>query len=212
MKPFLASLALGIVLVSGAHAQSSNQKNLLPGERTVVRVQQMDVLIQILPLNLKQGQIDKILTALEKGRQKEREIRTLEDKDLAVLDGRLEKALKDAYEKGAYPPRELQNDVVKMLRAVNIRRQVAASEIVDQVWADTKDVFEPGQKTVMEKSLNASFLEPGLDVEKMNAEAKIKFFIKKVFLDPTTYDSLKELRKVAPTADPKGNPGTGDGG
>jgi hypothetical protein len=198
MKHLLLSLGLFAALVAVAPAQAlPPTPKAAKSEATMAKIRQIDVLIQLLPLNLKKNQIDRLLLQQEKAKESERKIRMLEDDDLEKLEPRVSEALKAGLEKGSYPPRELQLDVAKLTRAMAIRRQVAVGEMVDEFYKAIDEVMEPGQKTIMAKSLDIAVLDPSVKVAQMNDEAKIKFYIRRIFLDSTAYESLKELRKTA---------------
>ena len=197
MKHFLSVLALvACFSVVSAQSQVPTTPKAAKSEATMERVRKVDFLIQVLPLNLKKAQIDRVLTAIEKARDRERQVRIAEDDELAKVDEKLAAAVKEGIDKGVYPSRDLQQEVAKMFRTMALRRSIILNEMVDTFYQDVKNVLEPGQKTVMEKSLDAAALEPGLDVAKMDSEAKIKFFIKKIFMDSIAYDTLRELQKA----------------
>jgi hypothetical protein len=197
MKHLLFSLGLFAALVAAAPAQSTATPKAAQSDATFQKIRQLDVLIQLLPLNLKKAQIDLLLTALEKARDSEKKIRSLEDDDLAKLAPKISEALKNAQEKGAYPPRELQTEIAALTRAMGIRRQVATGEMVDDLYKVVDTGLEAGQKTVMAKSLAAAALDPSLKGVKMTDEQKVKFYIRQILLDITAYESLKDLRKTA---------------
>ncbi|MGV3617690.1 MAG: hypothetical protein ACO1SV_20380 [Fimbriimonas sp.] len=198
MKHLLLSLGLFAALAVVAPAQSSvTTPKAAKSDATMQKIRQVDVLIQLLPLNLKKAQIDTILMQQEKAKEAERKIRLMEDDDLEKIDGKLSEALKAGLEKGAYPPRELQVEVAKLTRAMAIRRQVALGEMVEAFWEGIKGAIEPGQRTIMIKSLDVAALDPSLKADKMDDDAKLRFYIRRIFLDATAYESLKELRKTA---------------
>lgn len=197
MKHLLLSLGLFAAFVAAAPAQSTSTPKAAQSDATMRKIQQIDVLIQLLPLNLKKNQIDLLLTGLDKARESEKKIRSMEDDELAKLEPKLAEALKNAYEKGAYPPRELQSEVAAVTRAMGIRRQVATGEMVEDLYKVVDTGLEAGQKTIMAKSLAAAALDPSLKGVTMTEEQKVKFYIRKILLDITAYESLKELRKTA---------------
>lgn len=203
MKQLLLSIGILFAIASSGVAQSGGAQlpptpKAAKSDATMVKIRQIDDLIQLLPLNLKKAQIDSILVALEKVRDKQQKIRMLEDDDLEKLDPEISETYKQATEKGAYPNRELQSKIAATMRAMSIRRSVALGEMVDEFYVATKSVFEPGQRTVMAKSLAVAALDPTLKVDKMDEEAKVKFFIRQIFLDVHAYPALIEIRKVAP--------------
>lgn len=197
MKHLLLSLGLFAALVAAAPAQSGGTTpKAAQSDATMQKIRQIDVLIQLLPLNLKKDQIDKLLTGLEKAKEAEKKIRMMEDDDLEKVAPKISAALKNALEKGTYPPRELQNEVASLTRAFSIRRQIATGEMVEDMYK-VVDGLEAGQKTIMAKSLDSATLDPSLKGATMTDEQKIKFYIRRILLDFTAYESLKELRKTA---------------
>lgn len=193
MKQFLFVLAL-LMTAALVPAQTATVK---PGqaEETYNKIHKIDVLIQILPLNLKKAQIDRVLSAMEKASAKEKAMRKMEDDELGKLDAKISEALKAGIEKGVYPKREFQVEVATATRAIGLRRALTINEMVDTFYDDIKSVLEPGQKTIMEKSLDVAQLDPSIKVTDMSSEEKIKFFIRRVLLDATAYDTLRQLQK-----------------
>lgn len=198
MKHLLLSLGLFAALVAATPAQSPVvTPKAAQSDATMAKVRQLDILIQLLPLNLKKDQIDKLLTGLEKAKDAEKKIRMMEDDDLEKLSPKVSAALKNALEKGTYPPRELQNEVASLTRAMGIRRQVATGEMVEDLYKVVDTGLEPGQRTIMAKSLETAVLDPSLKGATLTDEQKIKFYIRRILLDLSAYESLKELRKTA---------------
>lgn len=196
MKHLILSLGLCVALVSGAAAQAVTPKGAKSDE-VMVKVRQIDILNQLLPLALRKSQYNGILTALEKARQKEKQIRTLEDGDLEKIYKDVDDAVTNAIDKGTYPPNAMQGNVDKLLTAMGIRRQVAIGEMVEEFYDATSKIFDAGQKKVMANSLDAAKLDPSVKKDQMTEEQKIKFFIRKVFLDQITYDLLVKMEKTA---------------
>lgn len=193
MKPFLLCLALFAVAVTAAPAQVINAAR---SDEIMTKMRKADMLIQILPLTLTKDQIPKLLIKIEKARQKQDQIMAMEADDLVRLDAKLSKAVDDGVKKGVYPSPDLQKEVYKLTTAFTIRRNILASECVDLVFEEAKAVLNDGQKKVMEKSLDASKFDPSLKVDQMSSDDKVKFFIRRVFLDPITYELLKDINKA----------------
>ncbi|AIE83885.1 hypothetical protein [Fimbriimonas ginsengisoli] len=199
MKHLLLSFGLLFALGASATAQISTPPLTTPkaadSDRAIIRIRQVDMLIQILPLTLRKDQYGPILTALERARAKEKQIRSLEDDDLAKIAKKLEDAVNNGIDKGEYPPKELQVEAAKLMRAMGIRRQIATAEMTDEFVEATKGVFDDGQKKVMANSLDLVLDQTKKD--SMKEEDKVKFFVKRIFLDEVTYDLLLKLQKHA---------------
>ena len=50
-----------------------------------------------------------------------------------------------------------------------------------------------GQKKAMANDLDPASITPGIKVESMSDEAKIRFYIRNILLDPLCYDLLVKL-------------------
>lgn len=203
MKKLLFSLSLAAAFaglaVTPAYAQSSGA--VTPkgskSDQSIIKIRQLDMIIQILPLNIRKEQYDPLFRSLERSRAKEKQIRALEDDDLEKIDPKLSDAVKNALDKGSYPPHDLLVDAMKLMKAFGIRRQIATEEMVDDLYKTLKTTFDAGQMKVMANSLDAVQLDPSIKKDSLTDEAKQRFFIKRIFLDETTYDLLLKLQKTA---------------
>lgn len=194
MKRLLLSLGLCFAIVGGATAQTTSP-SAEKSDAILRKVHQVDLLIQLLPLSLRKEQYGPILLALEKIRGKQKLIFESEAKELEKLDAKLTDAVNKAFEKGEYPPKEIQVDAIKLLRALSIRRQVAVNEIIEDFYTATQSVFDEGQKKVMANSLDIALLDPTAKRDK--DEDKVRFFMRRIFLDDSAYDVLVRLQKIA---------------
>ena len=194
MMKTLLTLACLAALPWAASAQTSGN-DAARSEAVMLRVQQLDVLIQVVPLSLTKEQFPPILTAIEKVRQKQKELYAQETKDLADLDPKLTKMVDDGINKGAYPPREGQKDIAARIHIMGLRREMFYNEAVQTVFQACKTTLNEGQLAVMQKSLKPELLDPSVKVADMDADAKVRFFVRKVILDPAAYDVLVQMSK-----------------
>lgn len=192
-KPLLL-IALAVLLPNLSSAQVSTSDASRSTE-IQKKVAELDSLVQISPLALTKVQINALLSAIEKVRQKLREVETLEAKDLVTIDLKVSKAVDEGVEKNAYPPRELQNQVASLWRAMGIRRNLLYTDMVDSVFKVCKTTLNEGQLKTMEKSLKPDALDPSLKGVEMDSDARIKFFVRKILLDPVAYDLLVKMGK-----------------
>ena len=92
------------------------------------------------------------------------------------------------------------------MRAIGIREDLYANQWVDIVFQACKSTLNEGQIKVMEKSLKPELLDPSIKVAEMDSDTKVKFFIRKVILDPVAYDVLVRMSRrkeePAPTTPP----------
>lgn len=199
MKTLLASLALGLALIGSAAAQTPvTTPKGAKSDATFYKMRQIDTMLQLMPLNLKKEQIKKLLVQLDIARETEKQARMKEDDMLEKMDERVSKALSEAYEKGTYPPRDLQLEMLKNTQAMAISRGLVGDDILEAFYKGTMSIWEGGQMKVMMNGLDIAKLAPNLKVSEMKTEDKIKFFMRRVFLDPVAYDCLQKLQKYAP--------------
>jgi hypothetical protein len=192
-KPFFALLLLAS-LAAVAPAQTLSP-DAARSDAILRKIAKMDVLIQVVPLLLTPEQLPPLLAAIEKVHQKQKELITQEAKDLAGIDSKVSKVVDEGINKGIYPPRESQLEVATFMRASGLRRSMFYVEMTNLVFDVCKTTLNAGQLKTMEKSLKPELLEPSIKVDSMDADAKIKFFVRKVLLDPAAYDVLVEMSK-----------------
>ena len=193
MKKTLLALALLAALPLGASAQTSSEA--ARSDAVMLKVQQLDVLIQIVPLSLTHEEFSPLLTAIEKVRQQQKGMYVQEAKDLAAIDPSLAKMVDDGVGKGVYPPREKQKEIAATMRAMGVRRDLYANQWVEIVFQACKTTLNEGQIKVMEKSLKPELLDPSIKVADMDSDAKVRFFVRKVLLDPVAYDLLVQMSR-----------------
>jgi hypothetical protein len=185
----LAGCLAAIVPAQGPITTPNGAKS----DATMMKLRQIDMLVQLLPLAIRKDQYAPLLAAIEKARANERAIRISEDAELAKLDTEVTDAVNDGITKGAYPPKDLQMRAAKLLQVMSIRRHVAFGEMMEGLTGTIDAVFDDGQKTVMEKSLDPYAMDPSIKKDSLDRKGKIRFFIQQVFLDPLTYDLLIKL-------------------
>ncbi|RYG17368.1 hypothetical protein EON82_23950 [bacterium] len=192
-KPFLALMmlaCLGASLPASAQTVDSARSDAI-----LKKVAQLDVLIQVVPLLLTKEQIPPLLLAIEKVKQRQKELFAQEAKDLTTIESKINKVVDDGINKNIYPPREVQGEVATFMRAAALRRSLFYNEMTDLVFLECKKTLNEGQLKTMEKSLKPELLDPSIKVDQMDSDAKIKFFVRKVILDPNAYDVLVQMSK-----------------
>lgn len=192
----LLGLCLLIPATSFAH-QAVTTTNGAKSDATILKIRQIDMLNQLLPLGMKKDQYSPMLLAIEKCRANEKKIKEAEDVELAKLDADLDAAVKNAIEKGQYPPHAMEVHAANVINAMGVVRQYAINENVDTLYTAAKATFDEGQMTVMEKSLDVDKMDPSAKKEATDKPGKIRFFLRQIFLDPVTYDLLIKLQKNA---------------
>lgn len=205
-KPLLA-LALLLAFPAFVSPQSAASQSGR-GEEIMRKVGQLDALIQIVPLALSKDQISPILSAIERAHQKQRDVAALDAKDLEKVEAKVSKMVDEGINKGIYPPREAQKEIAAIIYAEGIRRNLLYDDMVDTVFKVCKTTLNQGQLKVMEKSIDPTRFEPPTKGVEMDADAKIKYYVRRVLLDPPSYDVLIQMSKRSENAAPSTSPPT----
>lgn len=191
---FLAGLAT--VAIVAAQAAGSAEKAKRSTE-ILTKARQMDIMNQLLPLLLTKEQIDKLLPNIEKSRQELRKLESQEYDALIALEPKVDKALKEGYEKGQIVAQTTINQAYATFRRMEAKRLSTGAEFGDKIYEDVNTVLTKGQKKSMAGALTPNMINPTLDPRKMSEEDRIEFFIQTILLDPSCYDVLLKLRKNA---------------
>ena len=196
LLPSLLLLA-GTLGLAQSSPSPAVQESYAKADAVLANMNRVDFLGKILPLNLKKDQINALLTALEKARAQERDIRGKDAVELAKLDDEVAKAVDAAIAEQNVPSVELQNKIIRVTKALAIRRQVATGEMTNDVYAVCARVLDPGQLKVMGEILRPDLVAPGTDRKAMGDADKQKFFIRYILLDGVAYDVLTKMGKAA---------------
>lgn len=181
---------------TGAKAPKIPQA-VIDTEKMMFKISQLNQVRFLLPLLLKKKQYNDILLAIEKCRRQELEIREKDATEWLKFDKKVTAALKDGLEEGKMPSRELTNDLYKMQSALMIRRQIATGEMIDIVYDACKKTMDNGQLKAMAFAMDPKVVDPMLKTENLGEEARMKAYIRYVFLDGVTYEVMKTLAKKA---------------
>src|SRR4051812_48057010 len=109
MKHLVLCLALIAAAVTPCLAQTPEQAK--KAEAVLMKMRQVDVLVQVVPLLLTKEQIMQLLPAIEKARAKVAEAKKQEAAELDKLDGRLTDAVKKSIASGVPPPKPFLDEV-----------------------------------------------------------------------------------------------------
>ena len=194
MRTRLALLVLLSVFTSISFAQVT--AGGAKSDEITTKWRQIDSLIQILPLALTKKQIDKLLPALEKIRSEEKKIRANEDKFLAEKEEATNKIYKDAIEKGVYPARPFQMEIAKLTKVLSLMRQAYVNSSIEDMLKVLKSTLDAGQMKAMMNSLEPNAINPENPKAKdMTEDQKLRYFVRAVWLDGSTYDALVKIRQ-----------------
>jgi hypothetical protein len=184
----LALLAVAALAVTAAAQPTAEQAKR--SEEVLRKVRMLDLYNHILPVLITSDQARQILPAIEKARQRVRDIQKQEALDMAALESKLDSALKAATDTGQVPGRPILAEVQKLFRNFTLRRALAAEENAQVVAEVFKKTLNEGQRKAAANSLNLSLISPGMKVEEMTEDDKLHVYIREIILDPAAYDVL----------------------
>jgi len=113
--------------------------------RILVKVRQLDLLNQIVPVLMTADQIKKLLPAIEKSRAAEQVIQKDELAAMKKLEARVDSAIKEAKEKSLVPSREFQAEVIATFQLFTKNRAAMISEQNDLVLKAVEESLDQGQ-------------------------------------------------------------------
>lgn len=197
IKHLLLSLGLCLALSTGASAQLTTSKGAKSDEINA-KIHEVDMLMQVLPLLLTKDQLnDKILPGIEKNRATLKKELEYEDGELAKLESMLDEALDGAYMKGSYPARKSTTEIADKTYKLGLQRQIIVNFMTDAMIDVLTATLNAGQKKALLGSFDPKFIDPSAKPETITDDRKMRFFVQRVFLDPTTYEILKKLARTA---------------
>ncbi|MBV6459516.1 MAG: hypothetical protein HONBIEJF_02664 [Fimbriimonadaceae bacterium] len=186
----LVTLVLGLAAVGAAQTGSKESQK---ADEILMRIRELDLLNQILPIVFTKEQVTKILPAVERARKEVAKAEQNELEAMKKLDEKIQKAVKEAYATGQVPTRELLGEAAKLIKELTLKRLIVASQNADHVFRVLDDTLNRGQKKAVANALEPSLIDPSLDKEKMTEEEKLRFFVRIILLDPIAYDILVKL-------------------
>lgn len=195
MKALWTILVASLALAAAPQQATQPASQPDPKQDINYQIAKLDALNHVLPLLLTKDQANKILTALEKVREKERQVRKMEDDQLKPFRERIAKAIEDGEKKKLVPDRQLLADLAKLLGAFDRVRVATAEDNVSMIEETLKSTLNAGQLKTLAKSLDPRFFAPDLKIEEITDSERIRIFIRAILLQPATYDLLVELAK-----------------
>lgn len=159
--------------------------------KIMVKMRQLDILNQILPVLMTPQQINKILPAIERSRAAEKKLQASELDQLKKMESKIDPALKDAREKNLVPSKELQTEVILLLKKLSKDRALMILEQNEAVVKAVEETLDEGQ---IKAAANAITI-PDAEVGKLQDRARLSRWVRAVLMDPIAYDILVELSR-----------------
>jgi hypothetical protein len=197
MKHIIVCLGVILTLFGHGHAQLSPEQSR-KSEAILMKLRQIDLLTQFVPLALSKEQINKLLPAVERARAKVIALQKEEAQTLEKLDGKITEAISKSIDKNTPPPKALLDELALATATMGAKRDVLIDENTVAVMKVFNDICNAGQKKAAANSLAPQLFDPNLKPDKMTDGEKIRFFVQQIVLDPQSYDVLIRLEKHAP--------------
>lgn len=190
MKRFTFAVSLILALVGAGFAQDKSAQSTA----VLDKMRQIDLLNHILPLALQKEQIRKILPVIEKARRDVRQWTDEEAKFLQQNAAKVDKAVKDAVDKGDVPNKELIKELNAMVRMFAMKRAAIAADNTQMVMEVMKTTLNAGQMKVAANALDFKLYNPNIKPEEIKEEDRLRLYVQEVLLDPLAYDLLVRMQ------------------
>lgn len=185
----LATPVLGVAQMGDGSAKS---------DAAVIKMLRVELLHQILPVLLKKDQYRKLLQPIEQCRKRFQDLQKSEATELLRLDARLDAAINDAKAKTISPPRDLMDEISKVIYASRMGRQICAEQNTDDVFKVFMAITDVGQQRAAANSLDPRAFGMEIKPEELTQEKKVRFFVSEVLLHPQAYPILVYFSKDKP--------------
>jgi hypothetical protein len=192
-------VCLGVMLTLFGHGRAQVPADLSKkSEAVLMKMRQIDLLTQFIPLALTKEQINKLLPAVERARAKVLQIQKEEAGTLEKLEAKIAAAINKSIEKNIAPPKSLLDELALTTAQMGTKRYAVIDENTAAVMKVFNEVCNAGQKKAAANSLAPQLFDPTLKPDQMTEVDKIRFFVQQIVLDPQAYDVLIRLEKYAP--------------
>ncbi|MCW5943500.1 MAG: hypothetical protein KIS66_14805 [Fimbriimonadaceae bacterium] len=164
-------------------------------DNPLIKIRKVELLNQILPVVMTKEQLDAILPAVERARAKVREVEKKEATELRAIEARMDTAIKAALEEGQVPKLEFVDRLRQLMWAMGLRRQTVVGENTESVLASLKKELNAGQLKAAANALSPKQIDPGVRVEELTQDDRLRMYVRFILLDPYTYDLLVALAR-----------------
>lgn len=193
----IAFAFLVLALSWPASAQVTADERGRKSEEILRKVQQLELMNQLLPLVLTKDQLRQLLPLVEKARQAVRDQEKVEYDFLAKLAPKIDTALKEAVDKGKVPGKDTVNETWATFQMFAYKRKAIADDNVQTVAKLLDSILNAGQKKTAVNALDPKKYDPSLDPKTMSDIKKLELFVRVIVLDPLAYDLLVGMLKAS---------------
>jgi hypothetical protein len=196
MKRFAVIL---VALFAFSFCATAQVQTTVPGseraDKIQKKVEELELLNQLLPVLLTKDQLRKMLPVIEEGRKLERDLMKEEIKIMNGLEKTLDTAISDGYKKKKVPNKEIMTEVFTAYRRMANARTALVGMYVGKVLAVVNEELDEGQRKAAAGSIPLSAFGAGVDPEKITDELRLQEWVKRVVLAPAAYPVLLKLYK-----------------
>jgi len=189
MKRLLLPLLLTLCLAAPAYSAEPPEQDV--ASRILVKLRQLDLWNQILPVLMTKEQLSKLLPVIEKAREASKATEKIELDELKKLEAKLDGDLKDAKEKGLVTAKEKTTEYQRVLLALSKVREIMVKEQIETVLKSVEETLDEGQIKAATNSIQVA----GDKESKLTDRDKLRRWVGAVLLDPLAYDLLLDLKK-----------------
>lgn len=189
----------GMFVLPCSFAQAVQEDTGVKSDVIMSKIFTLDMMNFLLPLAMKTEQYDKVLPVLEKVRRDTKLSEDDEASKLREVEAEVDAAIKDCYDKGLVPKKELRDKLGKMLHDFAIKREIQIAKNIDAMYDALKSVWTPTQMKIASVSLNPKDYDPQAKVDEMSEEDKVRIFVREIMLSPAAYPVMVKLSLQKPT-------------
>ncbi|HTQ10637.1 MAG TPA: hypothetical protein VMI31_11235 [Fimbriimonadaceae bacterium] len=197
MKRILVIIIVVVALMATIPAMGQASDQGSKSDQVLMKLRQIDLLNMLIPLALTHDQIEKILPAIERARQRVRQAEKDEAATLLKLDGKVTEAIKKSIETSVAPPKELLDELAHTTQAMGDTRDSIALDNTESVLKVFVDTINAGQKKAAINSFSPAFIDPKAKPDTITDDVKLHFFVNNILLDPQAYDILVQMSRHA---------------
>lgn len=159
-------------------------------ERILIKIQQMELYDQLLPVLFKPDEARAFLPVLERHRAEVRKMRLSEHKMLRPLEIDLDRVIKEAQEKGNVPDPKVMKKALDLFRVFAMFRKALLDDTAEELISTMRQTLNEGQIRAAMNAFNPKEFDPTLDPETMTEDEKLALWVKVVLMDSLAYDIM----------------------
>ena len=189
---FAALFALSVCATAQVQTTVPGSEN---ADKIQKKVEELEILNQLLPVLITKDQLKKLLPVIEEGRKFERTLMKEEIKIMKGIEKTLDTAISEGYKMKKVPNKEVMTEVFTAYRSMANARAALVGMYVGKVLLVVNEDFDEGQRKAAAGAVLNSAFGPGADPEKITDDQRLQKWIQNVLLAPAAYPVLLKLYK-----------------